>query len=81
MVKISTWIWKSDYDTKIAEIESKCFINTGFDPELAQGMLLQKEILIQKLLRLKIILKNYKHLIQAILEVKTILKKIVHNFL
>ena len=75
-MNLKKWLWH-----KIAEIESKYFINTGFDPELAQGMLLQKEILIQKLLRLKIILKNYKHLIQAILEVKTILKKIVHNFL
>ena len=81
MPDISTLIKKSDYDTKIAEIESNCVSNTGFDLKLAQGMLLQKDILMQKLLRLKIILKNYKHFILAILEVKTILKKIVHKIL
>ena len=34
---ISTLIKKSDYDTKIAEIESKYVSNTGFDSKLAQA--------------------------------------------
>ena len=37
-------------------------------------MLLQKEILMQKLLSLERILKNYKHLIRAILKVKIIFR-------
>ena len=37
MSDISTLIKKSDYDTKIAEIESKYVSNTGFDSKLAQA--------------------------------------------
>ena len=37
MPDINTLIKKSDYDTKIAEIESKYVSNTGFDSELAQA--------------------------------------------
>ena len=48
MPDINTLILKSDYDTKIAEIENKYVSNTGFDSKLAQ------EILMQKLLKLKI---------------------------
>ena len=44
-------------------------------------MLLQKEIMMQKLLSLKRILKNYKYLTRAILEVKTILMKMVHKII
>ena len=56
MPDISTLIKKSDYDTKIAEIENKYVSNTRFGSKLAQAkMLLQKEILTQKLLSLKII--------------------------
>ena len=36
MPDISTLIKKSNYDTKIAEIESKYVSNTGFDSKLAQ---------------------------------------------
>ena len=42
---ISTLIKKSDYDTKIAEIEIKCVSNTGFDSKLAQGNVITKKIL------------------------------------
>ena len=59
MPDISTLIKKNNYDTKIREIENKS-VSTGFDSKLAKWMLLQKEILMQKLLSLKIILKNYK---------------------
>ena len=34
---ISALIKKSDYDTKIAEIESKNVSNSGFDSKLAQA--------------------------------------------
>ena len=37
MPDISTLIKKTDYDTKIAEIESKYVSNTGFDSKLAQA--------------------------------------------
>ena len=36
MPDISTLIKKSDYDAKIAEIESKYVSNMGFDSKLAQ---------------------------------------------
>ena len=39
---ISTLIKKSDYDTKIAEIESKCISNTGFDSKLVQANVITK---------------------------------------
>ena len=44
-------------------------------------MLLQKEMLMEKLLSLKIMLKNYKLLIRAILEVRIILMKMVHKII
>ena len=61
MPDISTLIKKSDYDTKIAEIEIKYVSNTGFDSKLAQGNVIIKinlqkcKNLMQKLLSLKII--------------------------
>ena len=39
---INTLIKKSDYDTKIAEIESKYVSNTGFDSKLAQANVITK---------------------------------------
>ena len=40
---ITTSIKKSDYDTKIAEIESKYVSNTGFDSKLAQANVIAKK--------------------------------------
>ena len=40
---INTLIKKSDYDTKIAEIESKYVSNTGFDSKLAQANVITKK--------------------------------------
>ena len=40
---INTLIYKSDYDTKIAEIESKYVSNTGFDSKLAQANVITKK--------------------------------------
>ena len=42
MRDISTLIKKSDYDTKIAEIESKFVSDTGFDSKLAQANVITK---------------------------------------
>ena len=42
MSDISTLISKSDYDTKITEIESKYVSNTGFDSKLAQANVITK---------------------------------------
>ena len=39
---ITTLIKKSDYDAKIAEIESKYVNNTGFDSKLAQANVITK---------------------------------------
>ena len=39
---ITTLIKESDYDTKIAEIESKYVNNTGFDSKLAQANVITK---------------------------------------
>ena len=39
---INTSIKKSDYNTKIAEIESKYVGNTGFDSKLAQANVITK---------------------------------------
>ena len=40
---INTLIKKSDYDTKIEEIESKYISNTGFDSKLAQANVITKK--------------------------------------
>ena len=42
MPDISTLIKKSDYNTKIAEMENKYVSNTGFDSKLAQANLIAK---------------------------------------
>ena len=60
---INTLIKKSDYDAKIAEIESKYVSNTGIYSKLAHANVITKEILMQKLLSLKVTLKNYKNFI------------------
>ena len=58
MPDISTFIKKSDYDTEIREIENKYVNNTGFNSKLAQAYVITKRNLMQKLMRLKRILKN-----------------------
>ena len=79
MPDISTFIKKSDYDTEIREIENKYVNNTGFNSKLAQAYVITKRNLMQKLMRLKRILKNYKYFIRAILLVKIIFEKMVHK--
>ena len=74
MPNITTLIKKSDYDTKIAEIESKYVSNTEFDSKLAQANIVTKRNFDAEIIELENNIKNYKHLIRAILEVKVILK-------
>ena len=50
---INTLILKSDYDTKIAEIESKYVSNTGFDSKLAQANVITKRNVDAKIIELE----------------------------
>ena len=50
---ISTLIKKSDYDTKIAEIENKYVGNTGFDSKLAQANVTTKKKNDAKIIKLE----------------------------
>ena len=81
MPNITTLIKKSDYDTKIAEIESKYVSNTEFDSKLAQANIVTKRNFDAEIIELENNIKNYKHLIRAILEVKVILKKMVYKII
>ena len=76
---ITNLIKKSDYDTKIAETESKYVSNTGFDSKLAQENVITKRNFDTKIIELENNIKNYKHLILAILGVKAILKKMLYK--
>ena len=50
---ISTLIKKSDYDTKIAEIENKYVSNTGFSSKLAQTNVITKRNFDTKIIELE----------------------------
>ena len=64
---ISTLIKKSDYDTKIAEIENKYVSNIGLGSKLAQANVIRKRNFDAKITELENnIKKNYKNLIRAI---------------
>ena len=78
---INTLIKKSDYGTKIAEIESKYVSNTGSGSKLAQANVITKRNFDAKITEIENNIKNCKHLIWAILEVKVILKKMVHKII
>ena len=81
MPDISTLIKKSDYDTKIREIENKYVSNTGFDSKLAQANVITKRNFDAKIIELENNIKNCKHLIRAVLEVKSILMKMVNKII
>ena len=51
---ISTLIKKSDYDTKIAEIENKYVSNTGFDSKLAPANVITKRNFDAKIVEIEI---------------------------
>ena len=55
---ISTLIKKSDYDTKITEIESKYVSNTGFDLKLARANVITKRNFDAKIVKLENNIKN-----------------------
>ena len=60
---ISNLIKKSNYDTKIAEIEDKYVSNTGFNSKIAQANVITKRNFDAKIIALENNIKNYKHLI------------------
>ena len=64
MPDISPLIKKSDYETKIAVIESKYVSNTRFDSKLAQANVITKINNDAKIIELANNIKNYKHLIE-----------------
>ena len=74
----TTLIKKSDYDTKVAEIESKYVSNNS---KLGQANVITKRNYYAKVIELQNNVKSYKYLIRAILEVKVILKKMVHKII
>ena len=53
MSDINTLIYKSDYDTKIEEIESKYVSNTEFDSKLAQVNVITKRNFDAKIIELE----------------------------
>ena len=53
MLDISTSIKKSDYDTKIAKIESKYVSNTGFESKLTQANVIIKRNFDAKIIELE----------------------------
>ena len=81
MPDISTLIKKSDYETKIREIENQYVSNTGFDSKLAQANFITKRNFDAKIIEVENRKKIYEHLIRAILEVKIILMKMVHKII
>ena len=66
---------------KLQKLKANMLIILDLTQNYRKQMLLQKEILMQKLFSSKIILKNCKHLIPAVLEVKVILEKMVHKII
>ena len=62
---ITNLIEKSDYDTKIAEIENKYVSNTGFDSTLAQANVITKRNLDAKIIEIENNFKNKIKKLQA----------------
>ena len=78
---IRTLIKKSDYDKKLEKLKTNMTVILDLTQNQHKQMLLQKKILMQKLLSLKRISKNYKHLIRAISDVKIILIKMANKII
>ena len=66
---------------KLQKLKANMSVILDLTQNYHNPMLLQKEMLMEKLLSLKIMLKNYKLLIRAILEVRIILMKMVHKII
>ena len=82
MPDISTLIKKSDYDTKIAEIENKYVSNTGFGSKLAQANVITKRNFDAKIIELENNIKKLQTFDSSyILKVKVILKKMVYKII
>ena len=79
MPDISTLIKKSDYDTKIAEIENKYVSNTGFSSKLAQANVITKRNSDEKIIEIENKIKKLQIFDSGYLEVKIIFMKMVHK--
>ena len=66
---------------KLQKLKANMLVILDLAQNSHKQILLQKEILMQKLLSLKIIYKNYKHLTRAILKIKIILKKMARKII
>ena len=82
MPDISTLIKKSDYDTKIAEIENKNVRNTRFSSKLVQADVITKRHFDTKIIELENDIKKLQTFDSSyILKVKVILKKMVYKII
>ena len=77
---ISTLITKSDYDTKIAEIENKYVRNSGFTTKLVQTNVITKRNFDVKVIELENKIKKLQTF-DSILEIKVILRKVVRKII
>ena len=78
---ITNLILKSDYNTKIADIESKYVSNTGLDPKLAQAMLFQNRNFDTKIIELENNIKREKTFESSYFRGIVILKKRAHKII
>ena len=81
MPNISTLIKKSDYDTKIAEIESKYVGNTGFDSKLAQANVITKRNFDAKIIEIENNLKKLRTFDSSYFRGKSNFEDGVQNYL
>ena len=79
MLDINALIKKSDYDSKIAEIENKYLSNTGFDSKLAQANVITKRSFDANIIELENSIKKLQTFDRAILEMEIILVNMVNK--
>ena len=81
MPDISTLIKKSDYDTKIGEIENKYVSNTGFGSKLAQANVITKRKNYAKIIELENNIKKLQTFDSSYFKGKVILKKMLYKII
>ena len=80
MPDIST-LMKSDYDTKIAEIENKYVSNSGFSAKLAQANFITKRNFDAKIIELEKKIKKLQTFDSSYFRGKIILKLMAHKII
>ena len=78
---INTLIKKSDYDTKIAEIQSKYVSNTGFDSKLAQANVITKRNFDAKIIEIENNIKKIQTFDSSYFRDRNYLKKMAHKII